>query len=306
LTGGWQDDADLLLPTGTALFWDKKTVLDMNYHVKNYSTTDILPCDFYFNIYYKPRTGTTIEMKTALVNNALLFLPGNMTSTRDYDDGSNRQSIGEMRYIWNMTSHSHKYGVDYDIYVRDSTGAVADKIYEGFYDYANGGIDLGFYDWEHPSTKVWPDLLPVHFGKINGNNSGLVARTTWNVTQSLPVTFGFTTNDEMQLFYYNYTSQPLPVVNSITDNVQKGIDFQVIPNPMNNNGKIVYSLDKAAEVGATIVDVTGKEVASTKEELRNEGTYEISLGSENLSKGIYFAKLSVNGTVSTKKFIVTE
>jgi hypothetical protein len=308
LTGGWQDDADLILPTGTALFWSQQTVLDMNYHVKNYSTTDILPCDFYFNISYKQKlpTTTTIEMKTALVNNPLLFLPGNMTSTRDYDDGDNSLNFPETRYIWNMTSHCHKYGIDYDIFIRDTTGAVTTKVYEGFDDYAHGGIDLGYYSWDHPSTETWPDLLPVQFGKHNGNKSGLVARTTWNVTQQLPVTFGFTTSDEMQLFYYNYTSQLPAQVSSIKDNTEKGISFQVIPNPMNNNGKLVYSLDKSSEIKASVLDVTGNTVASLKEELQSEGTHEITLGNNNLAKGIYFAKLSVNGTVSTKKFIVTE
>jgi hypothetical protein len=306
LTGGWQDDAELILPTGTAMFWDKKTVLDMNYHVKNYSTTDILPCDFYFNIYYKPRNPATIEMKTDLVNNPLLFLPGNMVSTRDYDDGANRQSNKEIRYIWNMTSHSHKYGIDYDIFIRDTTGAIADKIYEGFYDYANGGIDLGFYDWEHPSTKVWPDLLPVHFGKHNGNNAGIVARTTWDVTQSLPVTFGFTTNDEMQLFYYNYTLQNPAAVTSIAEATQSDVSLHVVPNPMNNNGKLVYTLSKASQVNTSIMDVTGKMVAAFNEESQNEGPHEVAIGSEKLSKGIYFAKLSIDGMVYTKKFIVTE
>jgi len=305
LTGGWQDDAELILPQGTAMFWDQKVVLDMNYHVKNYSTSAILPADFYFNVYYKPRNPNTIEMKTNLVNNATLFLMGNSVSTRDYDDPENRGGR-ELRYLWNMTSHSHKYGIDYDIYIRDTTGAITDKIYEGFYDYANGGIDKGYYDWEHPSTKVWPDLLPVHFGKHNGNNSGVVARTTWDVTQSLPVTFGFTTNDEMQLFYYNYTSELPSAISSINDDTQKGIYFQVMPNPMNNDGKLVYTLDKTSVVEANVVDITGKKVALLTEQKQEEGVHEITLGNSKLSAGIYFARLSVNGAVYTKKFIVTE
>lgn len=245
-------------------------------------------------------------MKTNLVNNTLLFLPGNnVTSTRDYDDPENRGGA-ELRYIWNMTSHSHKYGTDYDIYIRDTTGAIADKVYEGFYDYANGGIDLGYYSWEHPSTRVWPDLFPVHFGKHNGNNSGLVARTTWTVTQSLPVTFGFTTNDEMQLFYYNYTSELPSTLTSINDDTKKGIYFQVMPNPMNSNGRMIYTLNKTSRVEANVIDITGKKVALLNSEKQDEGVHEITMENEKLSSGIYFARLSIDGTVYTKKFIVTE
>jgi hypothetical protein len=303
LTASWQDDAEFVLPQGTGLFWDKKAYLDMNYHVKNYNATSVLPCDFYFNIYYRPRSSSTIEMKSNLVNNVGLFLPQGV-QTRDYADETNNDGK-EWKYLWMISSHAHKYGTDYDIYVKDTTGNMNNKIYEGFYDYANG-FDKGFYDWEHPGILYWPDLYPVKFGKHGNVNAGLVARTTWNVTEPF-VTFGFTTNDEMQLFYYMYTSQPLDAATAINDDTQKGIALSVYPNPMNGSGQIVYTLEKGAKVSASVVDVTGKEVATLSEENQTEGTHQITLGSnEMLAKGIYFANLNVDGVVYTKKFIVTE
>lgn len=303
LTGAWQDDADIVLPTGTAMFWPQKTYLDMNYHILNYNATAVLPCDFYINIYYKPRNPNTIEMKANLVNNVGLFLPqGNQT--RDYADETNNDAK-EWKYLWMISSHSHKYGTDYDIYVKDTTGGMTDKIYEGFYSYENN-FDKGFYDWEHPSIRYWPDLYPVKFGKHGSVNAGLVARTSWNVQEPF-VTFGFTSNDEMQLFYYMYTSQPLDAATAINDDTQKGIFLSVVPNPMNGNGKIVYTLENSAIVKASVTDITGKVVAELTQENQTEGTHEITIGNnENLSKGIYFANLSVNGTVYTRKFIVTE
>ncbi|MCW5907285.1 MAG: T9SS type A sorting domain-containing protein [Chitinophagales bacterium] len=303
LTGAWQDDAELVLPTGTGLFWEKKAYLDMNYHIKNYNATSVLPCDFYFNIYYKQRNPNTIEMKSQLVNNIGLFLPQGV-QTRDYNDQDNNKSK-QWKYLWMISSHAHKYGTDYDIYVRDTTGDMSNKIYEGFYDYQNN-FDKGYYDWEHPAIRYWDDLLPVKFGKHGNVNAGLVARTTWNVTEPF-VTFGFTTNDEMQLFYYMYTSQPLDAATAINDDSQKGIYFQVFPNPMNSNGKLVYTLENNAMVKAEIIDATGKMVASLAEEFQQEGMHEINIGgTQNLSKGIYYAHLSIDGSVYTKKFIVTE
>ncbi len=82
LTSAWQDDAEFHLPTGTALFWDQKTYLDMNYHIKNYAATDVLPCDFYYNIYFEPRNPGTIEMKANLVNNVGLFLTQGCANAR--------------------------------------------------------------------------------------------------------------------------------------------------------------------------------------------------------------------------------
>lgn len=305
LTAAWQDDAEFVLPQGTALFWEKKAYLDMNYHIKNYNPTHVLPCDFYFNIYYRPRSVSTIEMKANLVNRALLLVPTGV-STQDYDDPANNQGTKEWRYLWNITSHAHKYGTDYDIFIRDSTGQIAEKIYEGFWDYENN-FDRGFYDWEHPSIRTWPELLPVKFGRHGTNRTGLVARTTWNNTGSAPVTFGFTTDDEMQLFYYMYTSQPLPNATAI-NGPEKDIYFNVYPNPMNGSGKLAYHLDKPATVSASIVDITGKEVAVLTSEKQEEGPYVISIGNngDKLNTGIYFAKLEIDGAVYTRKFIVTE
>lgn len=300
LTAAWQDDAEMQLPAGTAIYWDQKTVLDMNYHVKNYSATSVLPCDFYFNIYYQQRTPSLIEMKAHLVNNAALFIPQGV-HTLDYDDPDNNMSTKEVRYLWNLTSHAHKYGTDYDLYIRDTSGTISTQIYEGFYDYTNN-VNIGHYTWDHPSIEYWPSLYPVHFGKHNGHKSGIVARTTWDVQQSF-VTFGFTTNDEMQLFYYMYTTQDPAAVSAINDDEQKAISFQVIPNPMSSTGKLVYVLDNASTVEASVIDVTGKTVTQLSKENQTEGVHTITLDS-NLSAGIYFARLNINGTVYTRKFVV--
>lgn len=304
LTSAWQDDEEFVLPTGTALFWDQKTYLDMNYHVKNYNATGILPCDFYYNVYFKPRNPNTIEMKANLVNNATLVLPEG-EQTRDYDDPDNNSNQKEWRYIWTMTSHSHKYGIDYDIYVRDTAGNIADKVYEGFYDYKND-YDKGYYDWEHPATRTINEFLPVKFGKHNNKKAGLVARTKWDVDEPL-VTFGFTTADEMQLFYYFYTNQLPEQTTSINDVDAKAIQFDVMPNPMNGNGRLVYTIEENATVQATVVDITGKVIAELASENQTEGTHQVTIGENTqLAKGIYFARLTVNGTTYTKKFIVSE
>lgn len=304
LTSAWQDDEEFILPTGTALFWEQKTYLDMNYHVKNYNATGILPCDFYYNVYYAPRNPNTIEMKANLVNNATLFLTEG-EQTRDYDDQDNNSTNKEWRYIWTMTSHSHKYGIDYDMYIRDTTGTITEQVYEGFYDYKND-YDKGYYDWEHPATRTIDGFLPVKYGRHNGKKAGLVARTKWDVDQTF-VTFGFTTEDEMQLFYYFYTTQLPSGSTAINDLDAKNIQFTVMPNPMNGTGRLVYTIEESATVQATVVDVTGKVIAELASENQTEGTHQITIGENTqLAKGIYFARLNVNGTTYSKKFIVSE
>lgn len=302
LTGAWQDDAELSLPQGTALFWPQKTYLDMNYHIKNSNSVKVLPCDFYFNVYYEPRNPNTIEMKSKLVNNPALFLPQGV-QTRNYDDPDNNDAP-EMRYMWMISSHTHKYGTDFDMFLRDENGQLSEKIYEGFYNYENN-FDNGAYDWEHPSIRYWPDLKPMQFGQINGVNRGVVATTTWNILEPF-VTFGFTTEDEMQLWYYMYTTQ-MPGSIGISETEANNLQFKVVPNPNNGNGALMYTLDNAAKVSATVVDVTGKEVALLNEENQDKGTHTITIGNnQSFAKGIYFARLNVDGKTITQKFVVSE
>src|ERR1019366_6227730 len=108
-----------------------RTWLDFNFHVKNYNATSVLPCDFYFNIYFQPRDQTTIPMISHLVNNSLNLgiyqlsclqlpprsLPMGTPYTQTHDDQDN--GSGETRYLWMVAGHTHKYGTAYYVQVRD-------------------------------------------------------------------------------------------------------------------------------------------------------------------------------------------
>ncbi len=314
LTASWQTDANLVLPTGTALFWDQKTILDMNYHIKNFNAAFVLPCDFYFNIYYKTRSAATIEMKSQLSQQTISLVIPTGVQTEIFDDPVNNMQK-ETRYLWMAAGHTHEWGTSFDLFLRDTLGNLNldDTIYHGagIESYGNcyyeGGDGSGIWKWQHPPIAYWPELLPIKFGKYGNKKAGLVSKATYNNTTGSTLYFSTQTNGEMQLWYYMYTSEPLSTSTAINDNSAKGIYFEIMPNPMNNNGKLIYTLTTTSNVESCIMDVTGKLVAQMDNEKEVEGTHEIVIGNgEKLSSGIYFARLSVNGIVYTKKFIVSE
>ena len=312
LTSSWQNDANLVLPTGTGLFWDQKTVLDMNYHIKNFNASFVLPCDFYFNVYFKPRSTSTIEMKSQLSQQILSLIIPTGVHTMTYDDPVNN-GTKETRYLWMIAGHTHEWGTDFDLYERDSTGTLGDKVYDGggletnFGSYYENNTSPGVWSWQHPPIEYWPNLRPTKFGKYGNKKAGLVSKATYNNNTANTLFFSTQTDGEMNLWYYMYTSQPLATSTAINDDSKKGIYFEVMPNPMNNNGKLVYSLESTAKVESSILDVTGKLVANMSAETESEGLHEITIGNgEKLASGIYFAKLNVDGVVYTRKFIVTE
>lgn len=303
LMGAWQNPNTITLPTGTAFFWPKTTFLDQDFHIKNYTapgTSGILPFDFYLNIYTRPRiiTDNTIQMVSNLANNVYIVLLPHMVSTLNFADPQNGRN--ETRYIWMLSSHTHKFGVGFNIYEYDASkpGGLGDTLYDGLYDYA-AGVPLGVYDWEHPSIEYFQPQRAIDY-----KTNGMIAQTTYNNDSSNIVTFGFTTANEMQLYYYMYT-RSLPGQNAISTIAPDGFDFIVAPNPMTGNlGTIAYYLESPSSVQASIIDIAGKEVATLNNEQEQKGNYTLDLGGKSIASGMYFARLTVNGNTYTKKFIV--
>jgi hypothetical protein len=311
----WVYSQDIELPTQTAFFWHKTTYFDLDFHMLNYSTYSILPFDVYINIATKNRdvTDNTIPMLSRLNNNTTLGTldlnaPYHYNSIAPHstsvciDEDQDNGSAG-IRYLWMINSHTHKMGTGFNIFTYDHTKTNdmgTDTIYNGFLSYnsPSGIVDLGVYDWEHPPLEYFQPQLPIDFG-----SSGLIAQTTYRNDSSFYQTFGFTTAQEMQLFYYLYTTTlPATGINNVN---ASGFDFNVYPNPMKGSGTISYTLATPAIVDASITDITGKKISTLKNDKEQAGNYTIDLnGNTKLSAGMYFARMSINGEEFTKKFVV--
>jgi len=89
--------------------------------------------------------------------------------------------------------------------------------------------------------------------------------------------------------------------------------FQNYPNPFNPTTKIKYQIAKTknsnlgkenSKVSINVFDMLGKEVATLVNEKQSPGIYEVDFIGNNLSTGLYFYSLFVNGIrIDTKKFL---
>jgi hypothetical protein len=177
-----------------------------------------------------------------------------------------------------------------------------DTIYNGFMSYnsPNGVINQGYYDWEHPPVEFFPNLLPINF-----TTSGLIAETTYTNDSSFNQVFGLNTAQEMQFFYYLYTSSVPDTATGLLSLNKPAFDFSVYPNPMSGTGTLSYMLSAPAQIEATITDITGKAVATLQNEKESTGSHSISIGDNGtISSGMYFATVSVNSISYTRKFVV--
>jgi hypothetical protein len=79
---------------------------------------------------------------------------------------------------------------------------------------------------------------------------------------------------------------------------------QNYPNPFNPSTTISFSLPKQSNVSLIVYDALGREAAVLVNEVKSAGQYHINFDGKNLSSGVYFYKLAIDGFVQTKKMML--
>ena len=79
---------------------------------------------------------------------------------------------------------------------------------------------------------------------------------------------------------------------------------QNYPNPFNPITKINFAIAQQGLVTLKVFDMLGRKVSEPINEFKNAGAYSVDFNAGNLSSGVYFYKLSVNGFSDLKKMII--
>ena len=301
----WQYDRVIDLPVGTAFYWEENSVLDFNYHLLNNNPDSILAAEVYLNIYYQTHDNSLEEMLSLPVfyggddPSALTINPTGQDST--FSMSQFYPDTNEIWNLWVLQSHTHQYGVDYDVFLRNPDGTKGQKVYEGFFntDYT---FNQGFYEWEHPAVHEFDPLLSVDM-----DNAGLIHEATYNNSSGSIVNFGLTNNDEMFVTYMHYTKTSTVGIDPLDGENQGWVN--VYPNPISQSARIAISEDVNINEGTLLIfDLLGKAVL----QINDLQSREIEISGEDLGQGVYFYKLDVpmnletsgNKGVLTGRFIV--
>jgi len=81
--------------------------------------------------------------------------------------------------------------------------------------------------------------------------------------------------------------------------------LQVYPNPASTQVTFAYTLSTKANVSLVITDLTGKTVSAQDFGMQNGGNYSTVVSTSDLSNGVYFYTLSVDGVTTTEKLTIT-
>jgi len=105
------------------------------------------------------------------------------------------------------------------------------------------------------------------------------------------------------ILFYNKTENKddikvntnVPVVYSLSQNY---------PNPFNPTTKINYALPKTGLVTMKIYDVTGREIQTLVNDVKQAGNYTVDFNGSMLSSGVYFYKIQSGDFVSVKRMVL--
>lgn len=81
---------------------------------------------------------------------------------------------------------------------------------------------------------------------------------------------------------------------------------QNYPNPFNPSTIISYSLPRSGPVELRVYNVLGQEVADLVNGFAEAGRYEVTFDATRLPSGVYFYRLSYDGTAETKKMMLVK
>jgi len=176
--GGTDVNTDFTMPPGVALKINPSTPLDLNAHYFN-KTSLILKGENYINFYTTPENSVKNVAKTFDLNNLEIVLPAGERKTLVKNFTFNEQT----RVVL-LTSHFHKLGEKFVI-----------KIYGGP---RNGEIIYTNTDWEHPASISYTTPILLKAGE------GLTSEVTYYNKTNKTVTFGLTSEDEMNIIFGYY------------------------------------------------------------------------------------------------------
>jgi Secretion system C-terminal sorting domain len=274
-----QEATDIRLPQGSAFFWNTGTVIDLNTHYINYSTTQIYLAEAYINVYTSPSGTANQQMNTLLVPNTNISIPANQNP---YTFSQNvTYPVGQV-YVWGLMGHTHKYGTDYKVYKRNSNGTRGAMIYDAQCQGGVPGCPQPYFDYQHIPLRYFEPFLPLTMA----SNAGFIHTASYLNTGTTTANWGETSNDEMMVIIAMYLTDTTGVMVG-TGSVEPIIqDVNAYPNPAHDWLRIDLP-DNLGNVHFALYDINGRRIMDTQ-----TTSSQILLETADLPRGLYVYQLT--------------
>ncbi len=178
MAGTQTSNHDYTFPEGTALLIPANTSFDLNTHYVN-KTSAPMPGEVSMNMYTVDKAKVVNVVKSLNEANGNFTLPAGKTTTI-----VTNFIYAKQRTILALTSHTHKLATKFVIKIKGGT--------------RNGEIVYTNTDWESPEIINYKVPIVLKAGE------GLTSEVTYNNSTSRNVSFGLTSEDEMDIIFGYY------------------------------------------------------------------------------------------------------
>ena len=290
------------LPEGTAFEWQEDLVLDLNTHYINYSDDQPLQCEVYLNVRTQNAGRATQIMETQLIPNTNIPIP-NDGEEHSFEQDLSLPGLNIDMFMWAMVAHTHQWGKDFNIYMRNEDGTFGDQIYDG--GCANGipGCAVEEFDYQHLPMRFFDPFKRVVL------DEGVVAEATYVNTGPNPVDWGLTSDDEMMLFVVMFTQDTAGLSGpngwtSVREAMREIQPAGIWPNPASTQVTIDVGEPIGADATAQFIDGSGRVVMDRAVQPSGAQRGRIALG-DDLPEGFYLVRITNDGRSFAGKVLVT-
>ncbi len=159
-----------------------------------------------------------------------------------------------------------------------------------------GGANAAWYDTYAGSHSIDTTKTVAQIGFVNAFPTNLEDNSDFRLTAASTASTGASFSDP------SFTGGFVGIneLTSLTEN-----SFLVYPNPATSNVKVSFMMNERNKVNVILFDVLGNVVSTiaNSNELE-EGSQVLDINTSNLSSGIYYISLEINGNKETKKLII--
>lgn len=231
---------------------------------------------------WNPDVGSSV--RSIVVNNDDVYAGGFFNEVNNMTTGSFVMFVDRVLPV-NLTS-----------FISNVNGRNVDLIWSVSSEQNNSGFDI-----ERKSSDENNEWLKIGF--VNGRG-----------TTNEPASYTFKDTDlnagkyqyRLKQTDFNGNFEYFNLSNEVIIGVPNKFELsQNYPNPFNPSTKINFNLPVDGKVSLKLFDISGREVMTLLNETKSAGYYTVNFNGANLSSGIYFYRISVDGNgssfISTKK-----
>lgn len=158
-------------------------------------------------------------------------------------------------------------------------------------------------NFDSVATDAGFSLEPVHPGdtvevSVHFFTSSIAA------TGHVQIQVGTAHNPNNRTTINQFGSTEPNAVNDDNHAVKEFTVFQNYPNPFNPATTISYAVPQRTNVNIKVYNITGKEITTLVNEVKEAGAHTVNFNAENLSSGIYFYRVTAGQFTTVRKMIL--